>query len=99
MSTQATATGICTCKKMPKKSYQSVPVTMQVGKSGLTEGVLAEIRKQLTKKKIVKIKFLRNILDTHDKQELFEKVAKETKSAILAKVGFCVVLKKNAKYQ
>lgn len=75
-------------------NFQEMQVTMQIGKSGLTEGVIAEIRKQLAKKKIVKVKFLRNIIDKNDKQELFDQIAAKTSSKILGKVGFCVVLKK-----
>ncbi len=44
--------------------------TINIGKKGLNENVLKEILRQLKSKKIVKVKFLKNIVEVKDREEL-----------------------------
>ncbi len=67
--------------------------TVQIGKDGVTEGVIKEIRQQLKKRKIIKIKFLQNA-DRDNFKEKIESIARETNAEIVEIRGFTAVLKK-----
>ena len=66
---------------------------VQVGKNGMTNAVLDEIRVQLKKRKVVKIKFLQNT----ERENMKEK-AKSISNAVHAEIidirGFTVTIKK-----
>jgi RNA-binding protein len=64
-----------------------------VGKNGLTENLIQDIKEKLKKKKIIKIKFLPSIIKGKDKDALFHQLAKETNTKIVKKIGFTIVLK------
>jgi RNA-binding protein YhbY len=69
----------------------------RIGKEGLKQGVIDEIRKQLRVKGIVKVKLLRAfILSNPDKKkkELFREIAALTGGEIVSAVGFVLVLKR-----
>jgi len=84
---------------MAQKSVKSIvhelEATVKIGKQGLTSGIVEEIKKQLKKKKIVKVKFLGSFVSGKDKAGLFAELAMKTNSRILHKVGFTAVLAKN----
>ena len=64
-----------------------------IGKSGLTESVVGEIKKQLKRKSIVKVKMLRPFVkEIGKKDDAANKIADATGSRIIQKVGFIVVL-------
>ncbi len=67
--------------------------TVQIGKEGVTEGVLNEIKAQLKKRKVIKIKFLQNS-DRENFKEKIESIAEQTNAKILEIRGFTAVLKK-----
>ncbi len=68
---------------------------LQIGKNGITETVVEEVKKRLKKDKELKIKFLKAAIEEKDKNECFNTIARETGSKIIKKVGFTVVLRKN----
>ena len=68
-----------------------------IGKSGITNSVIDEIKRQLKKKDLVKVKMLKPFVKTGDKEEAAEKLAKLTGSKVVQKVGFIVVLAKKEK--
>ena len=70
-----------------------IKTTVQIGKGGITEGVEKEIRGQLKKRKIIKIKFLQNS-DRENFRERIEKLASDVNAEILEIRGFTAVLKK-----
>ena len=70
----------------------SILTTVQIGKNGLTDGILGEINKQLQKKKSVKIKFLNSYIKGKDKKQEAQKLADLTHSYIKQRIGFTVVL-------
>lgn len=74
----------------------NLPAIVRIGKAGMTEKVIEEVKKQLKKKKIIKVKFLKTGL-TQDKKKMFEELAEKTESRIMHKVGFVVVLAKKIK--
>ncbi|MGQ4832283.1 MAG: YhbY family RNA-binding protein [Candidatus Asgardarchaeia archaeon] len=68
---------------------------VRVGKNGLEDNVIKEIKRQLKEKRVVKIKFMRNIVS--DKEE-FNKLVKELLSKlenvkIEKQIGHTIVLR------
>jgi len=65
----------------------------QIGKNGLNENIIKDIKARLKKRKIIKIKFLQSAIKGKNKEELFNNLKEHTKSKIIKKIGFTVVLK------
>ncbi len=80
-------------KELVEKAKKLEPV-MRIGKNGLTQGVIEEVKKQLMKKKLIKIKFLRHAIEGTDKKKIGEIVAEKTGAELIHQVGFVVVLYK-----
>ena len=80
-------------KELKSKAMILDPIII-VGKSGLTDSAVKEIKIQLKKRKLIKIKFLRSIVKEKGKKELAQELASRTDSKIIMKVGFVVVLYK-----
>ena len=80
-------------KELKSKAMVLDPIII-VGKSGLTDSAVKEIKIQLKKRKLIKIKFLRSIVKEKGKKELAQELADRTDSKIIMKVGFVVVLYK-----
>lgn len=76
-----------------EKGKRLEPV-LRIGRNGLRASVIDEVKKQLLKKKIIKVKFLRQALEGRDRKELAKELAALTGSEIVQQVGFVVVLKK-----
>ena len=71
-----------------KKQAKALKPIVQVGKNGLTENVINEIKKVLKTKKLVKIKLTRGILEENDKKDISKMIADLTESKIISLVGF-----------
>jgi RNA-binding protein len=67
--------------------------TVQIGKDGLTNGVIEEIKSQLKRRKIIKIKFLQNA-DRENFKEKIRDIAMKCNADIVEIRGFTAVLKK-----
>jgi len=65
-----------------------------LGKKGLSEEQVAEIKLQLKTRKLVKIKLLRSFSEGKDKKKVFKDLADLTKSTLVYSVGFVGVLHK-----
>jgi len=83
-----------TNNKLKEKAKTLEPV-IRIGKNGLTENTIKEIKKQLNKKKLIKVKLLRAFINDKDKKLVANKIAEETNSRIIDLVGFVVVLYKD----
>ncbi len=81
-------------KELKAKAKAIEPI-VRIGKSGLTESVINEIKKQLEQKKLIKIKMLKAFISGKDKKELAKEIAEKTNSMLVHNVGFIVVLAKN----
>ena len=66
--------------------------SVRIGKNGLTDGTVSEIKKQLKVKKLVKVKFLKPALGEMKRKEFANLVASKTDSELVNQVGFVVVL-------
>ena len=80
--------------RLLKIKGQGIEPTVRVGKHGITESIISEIRKQLAKRKIVKIKFLKNFIRTRNKKELASELADKTGAIVVYHTGFIIVLAK-----
>lgn len=65
---------------------------LQIGKNGLSDSVIEEIKKVLKKKKIIKIKLTRGCLEEMNKKELAKFIAEKTESVIVSQIGFTVTI-------
>lgn len=80
-------------KELKSKAMVLQP-TVQIGKNGLTETVIEEIKKQLKDKKLIKIKFLKGALEAKDKKELAKEIVEKTNSKAVLFVGFSLTIYK-----
>ena len=80
--------------KLKEKAKTLEPV-IRIGKNGLTESTIKEIKKQLNKKKLIKVKFLRAFINNRNKKEAAKEIAQKTNSQLINLVGFVVVLYKD----
>jgi len=78
---------------LTEKAKQIEPI-LRIGKSGLTRGAIDEIKVQLKRNKLIKIKLLKSALEGKDKKELGKEIAAKTGSELIHQVGFVVVLHK-----
>lgn len=82
--------------ELRKKSRELKPI-INIGKNGLTEGLLQEIERTLKKKKLIKIKINRSALDAKEKKEIAKDILIKTKAELVDFVGFNITLYKNSK--
>jgi RNA-binding protein len=80
-------------KELKAKAMALEPI-VRIGKSGLTDTVVAEIKKQLDQKGLIKIKMLKSFVGRDDKKESAMKIAEKTNSKLVHSVGFVVVISK-----
>lgn len=81
-------------KKLLLKA-KSLQPTIRIGKSGITESQIKEIKKQLKARKIIKIKLLKQFIESNNKKQAIEQIAKKTNSEIIQIVGFTCVIHKD----
>ena len=71
---------------------RDLKATIRVGKSGITENLIAEISDQLSTKSIVKIKINRGLVDKSDVKNLWLHLEISTNSRLVASRGNVGVL-------
>lgn len=74
--------------------HHALPVLVRIGKLGITDTVLDEIKKQVRKRKIIKVKFLPGHAVGKDKRQFANELAEKTGTEIVHQVGFVVVLQR-----
>ena len=80
-------------KELIKESKNIEPI-LRIGKNGLTETVLKDIKDHLRKRKLIKVKFLRAFIKDKNKKEAAKEIADKTDSEIIQQIGFVIVLYK-----
>ena len=65
---------------------------MQIGKAGLTEGIIKETKRLLKKHKYIKVRALRTSMEELSKRELFEELCKRTGSHLAGVRGNTAVI-------
>ena len=80
-----------TSKELIQKA-KAIEPTVRIGKSGVAESQIDEIKKQLMARKLVKIKFLRSFIEGKDRKKIINEIAEKTGSEVVNAVGFTFVL-------
>jgi RNA-binding protein len=80
-------------RKLKAKAMVMAP-SVVIGKSGLTEGIVNEIKVQIKKKRTIKVKMLRSFIAGKDKKEVVSEILHRTDAKLVQKVGFVVTLTK-----
>ena len=70
--------------------------SVRVGKTGITANIVEEIKGQLAKRKLVKIKINKGIYDRDSRTQVWEYLAKETSSVVVISRGNVGVLWSNS---
>jgi putative YhbY family RNA-binding protein len=78
-------------KTMRQESKAMTP-NMNIGKNGFTDQVIKNIKEELSRHKLVKLKILQSYLSDKNKNEVFVDVAEKTDSRIVNKIGFTITL-------
>ncbi len=83
--------------RMPRKDqlariWADEKPAVRIGKSKLDAGVVEEVRRQLKRRKVIKVKFLRSLAASEDIDELAADLAVQTSSEVWGRRGFVVVL-------
>lgn len=68
--------------------------TIRIGKKGITPSLIDEIKKQLKRKKKVKIKILSSFIKGKDKKQIANDIASRTSAKLVSRVGFVFALEK-----
>jgi RNA-binding protein YhbY len=66
--------------------------SVRIGKSGITDLLIVEIKSQLSKKSVVKIKINRGLFDKKDIKNVWKSLAEETSSTLVLARGNVGVL-------
>ena len=69
--------------------------SVRIGKTGITPSIVEEIRGQLSKRKLVKIKINKGIYDREDRGQVWQYLAEETSSLSVLSRGNVGVLYSN----
>ncbi len=63
---------------------------IRIGKNGLTERVVEEVKKLVRRRRLIKVKLLKSVLG--NKKEVIEELVDKTNVQLIDAVGFVVVL-------
>jgi RNA-binding protein YhbY len=82
---------------MPTKNdlariWADMKPAVRVGKAGLDAGIVEEVKRQLKRQKVIKVKFLRSLVLSEDIDALAAQLAEQTSSDVWGRRGFVVVL-------
>ena len=81
-------------KILLRRRAKKLEPVVRIGKSGLSESLVQEIKKVLDKRKLIKIKLLQSSIDNADKDKLIEEIVAKTQSELIESVGNMVVIHK-----
>ena len=73
----------------------SLPITLRIGKSGLTDAVVVELDGQLSSRNLVKAKVNRGLFAREDLKQVWSHLAEQTTSHVIFARGNVAVFWKN----
>jgi len=76
-----------------KVKHHELEVTLKIGKGGITENVVKQVKTQLYKKRVIKVRFLASTIK-NNKKELVKELVEKTNAKVIHRVGFIVVLER-----
>ncbi len=80
-----------TFKEMRKESKIMAP-NIIIGKNGVTEQVVKNIKSELSKHKLVKLKVLKSYISENDKDSVFKDIEEKTGAKVVHRIGFTMTL-------
>jgi len=80
-------------KLVLRAKAKTLEPVVRIGKSGLTENIVKEINKNLSKRKLIKVKLLRSSYE--DKKKFIESIVQATGSELIESVGNIITIYKN----
>ena len=80
--------------KSIKSMAKAITPVVNIGKNGISDSVINQIRNAFRNKTLIKIKFLKSSLLSHDKSMLAQRIADSTGSKIISLIGNKLVLYK-----
>ena len=76
---------------------QTLYPSMQIGRQGITQGLVTELKKQLKIKKIIKVKFMKSFIEDKNKKVVAKDLEKKLNAVIVSQIGNVVVFAKKGK--
>jgi len=73
-------------------NLQTLEISVQIGKNGVTDNVIEQIKRKLKVDRIIKIKITGS--SKPERFEIAKELAEKTKSKIARQIGFVIILKK-----
>jgi RNA-binding protein len=74
------------------KELRSGSATLILGKNGVTEEFIEEVKRQLKRKKVIKIRALKSVLVEQSVEELASEIAAKANSQLLETRGYTMLL-------
>ena len=78
---------------MKKESTKHLEPLIIIGKNGITDNTIENIKKALEKRKLIKVKMLKSFIKDKNRKEIAGMIADKTNSRVIQQVGFVVVLR------
>ncbi|MFH1133757.1 MAG: YhbY family RNA-binding protein [Nanoarchaeota archaeon] len=73
-----------------RKQAKALAPILQVGKKGITDELVLELRKLLKRHQLVKVKLLRSFLGSTSREEAVALLSGKADAAVIDQSGFCV---------
>jgi len=80
-----------------KRRLSGEKPTVWIGKSGVSQELLKEIKKQLDKREMVKIKILKSALEGDEAKQIASRIAEQTEASLVEVRGHTFMLYKRCK--
>lgn len=80
--------------KLIRKKINNTKTKIIIGKEGLNENTVKNIKRIIEKEGFVKIKILKTYMGNNTREEIFQKIAKGCNAKIAFTVGYTVILTK-----
>lgn len=80
-------------KQLKKQAHHLKPI-FQIGKNGVSDNFISQIKDVLEKRELIKISVLQNCLE--DKDEMAEEISERTSSQIVTIIGHTIILYKES---
>ncbi|GIU69553.1 MAG: RNA-binding protein [Candidatus Woesearchaeota archaeon] len=80
--------------KKIKSQAKTIKASILIGKNGITDEIIKNIKNYLKNNEVIKIKFLKTYIEGKNKKEVALQLASKCDAKLIDLTGFTVVLKK-----
>ncbi|MGV8086178.1 MAG: YhbY family RNA-binding protein [Candidatus Woesearchaeota archaeon] len=81
-------------QKTMRSDSTNITPNIIIGKNGPTDAVIANIKNELSRNKLVKVKILSTYISDKNKSEVFNEIIEKTGSKSVKIIGFTITLTK-----